>query len=145
MAELPLISTRRASSIRTRIKTSTILACIGSSAWTRRASSIRTRIKTPPGMSVRHLIMHLAEHLPLEQGLRLARHGTIVVSAHSRRASSIRTRIKTFPGQLLPGIGRSSRIASSIRTRMLRREVGTNNKRRLLCQQAPLVVIYVLL
>ena len=34
-----------------------------------------------------------------------------------------------------------SRRASSIKTRMLRREVGTNKKRRLLCQQAPLVGI----
>ena len=56
-----------------------------------------------------------------------------------RRASSIRTRIKTIDLLLIPVIPVEARRASSIKTRMLRREVGTNKKRRLLCQQAPLV------
>ena len=109
----------------------------------RRASSIRTRIKTrlypPYGMN----IYALAEHLPLEQGLRQEEMGSILsldftLAEHlpleqglrpqnwahfsskiriSRRASSIRTRIKTRKvfGLLLH---QYARRASSIRTRI---------------------------
>ena len=82
--------------------------------------------------------IRLAEHLPLEQGLRLVVVLPLPQVPATRRASSIRTRIKTV-GTSIGSPFLSPRRASSIKTRMLRREVGTNKKRRLLCQQAPLV------
>ena len=112
------MQTRRASSIRTRIKTSLSYSYL-LQRLSRRASSIRTRIKTDRCSTDQNPLPLLAEHLPLEQGLRL--HGSElfntvrVLAEHlpleqglrhlpfplqrqhtlSRRASSIRTRIKT--------------------------------------------------
>ena len=62
---------------------------------TRRASSIRTRIKTLVSKKCYHLLFVLAEHLPLEQGLRPSYPQRDRRRLDSRRASSIRTRIKT--------------------------------------------------
>ena len=86
---------RRPYSIKTRIKTigsyqSMLLA-------SRRPYSIKTRIKT---LSINRsviLIVALADHIPLKQGLRLGLHCCIDFHLFTRRPYSIKTRIKT-PG-----------------------------------------------
>ena len=62
----------------------------------RRASSIRTRIKTYIVDIAGFEPATLAEHLPLEQGLRPPVRCPEEENLASRRASSIRTRIKTL-------------------------------------------------
>ena len=60
-----------------------------------RAYSITTRIKTAPALSW-HVARLLREHIPLQQGLRPARTGWLMVSPPlTQRAYSITTRIKT--------------------------------------------------
>ena len=120
-----------------------ILICINlHGCCSRRASSIRTRIKTQDqwlvldqlGQLVEHLPLEqglrqlnielvtikatqLVEHLPLEQGLRLSLSLTSEMTQGSRRASSIRTRIKTKNAREF-WLSNVSRRASSIRTRI---------------------------
>ena len=108
----------------------------------RRASSIRTRIKTKPPRTYYQILGTLAEHLPLEQGLRLSeiypQASFICLAEHlpleqglrhcrgqlkfpvypARRASSIRTRIKTPLSVDQLSLRHFSRRASSIRTRI---------------------------
>ena len=155
---------RRASSIRTRIKTTALMFSSPSVVilaehlpleqglrlsyilgifyfdTTRRASSIRTRIKTPWSSNSSVRLPSLAEHLPLEQGLRLFSavlgDERVVLAEHLPLEQGLRPTYSAAGKEEL-----TTRRASSIRTRMLRREVGTNNKRRLLCQQSPLIGI----
>ena len=66
----------------------------------------------PLEQGLRHLIssedlqvnLFLAEHLPLEQGLRHAPDASYRTSDRSRRASSIRTRIKTHLQECLSSL-----------------------------------------
>ena len=84
----------------------------------RRASSITTRIKTLIIEDLSNYTLYqLAEHLPLQQGLRHSVFFPTDNKIDSRRASSITTRIKTCKNRK-KGCRGKSRRASSITTRI---------------------------
>jgi hypothetical protein len=68
----------------------------------RRAYSNRTRIKTFRYALYRHHLRDLVEHIPIEQGLRLPQLKITVINHPPRRAYSNRTRIKTCGPEAYP-------------------------------------------
>ena len=67
---LNLKISQRPSSIKTRIKTQTIVFCIGFCHRCQRPSSIKTRIKTIFVLLIHFVDNIVRDHLPLKQGLR---------------------------------------------------------------------------
>ncbi len=110
-------TSRRASSNRTRIKTVRLAVVKLTREPARRASSNRTRIKTRAIMLGARNEYSLAEHHPIEQGLRLYYTCLYCSDCKPRRASSNRTRIKTPLSPFLSPF-LLSRRASSNRTRI---------------------------
>ena len=108
---------RRPYSIKTRIKTLSSVARRAVLMAARRPYSIKTRIKTEKAFECFARIQtHLADHIPLKQGLRLSLSRLLGVTP--RRPYSIKTRIKTMYVDRTRVKDRGSRRPYSIKTRI---------------------------